>query len=97
MVSDKAEKNKKINLKSGRYIRFEAESRLARVNEEYDLLRKFSNFHYCSMVNADATIIGIMLTGIVREPREKEKNLSGSPRLEKIQNDDSLNISEEER
>ena len=56
MVTDKAEKDKKINLKPGRYIRFEAESRLARVNEEYDLLRKFSNFHYCSMINPDATI-----------------------------------------
>lgn len=56
MVSDKAEKDKKINLKPGRYIRFEAESRLARVNEEYDLLRKFSNYHYCSMINSDATI-----------------------------------------
>lgn len=56
MVSEKAEKDKSINLKPGRYIRIEAESRLARVDEEYDLLRKFSNFHYCSMTNPDATI-----------------------------------------
>ena len=56
MVSEKAEKDKKINLKPGRYVRVEAESRIARVDEEYDLLRKFANFHYSSMVCSDATI-----------------------------------------
>lgn len=56
MVSDKAEKDKKINLKPGRYIRFEAESRIAKVNEEYDLLRKFSNYHFSSMANDSAVI-----------------------------------------
>ena len=56
MVAEKAEKNKKINLKPGRYVRIEAETRLARVDEEYDLLRKFSNFHFSSIVNSGATI-----------------------------------------
>ena len=46
MVSEKAEKDKRIKLKAGRYIRVESDSRLARVDEEYDLLRKFANFHY---------------------------------------------------
>jgi len=46
MVAEKAEKNKKINLKPGRYVRIEADTRLARVDEEYDLLRKFFNFHF---------------------------------------------------
>ena len=49
MVAEKAQKDKKINLKPGRYIRIEADTRLARVDEEYDLLRKFSNFHYSSI------------------------------------------------
>lgn len=31
MVSEKAEKDKKINLKAGRYVRKESDSRLARV------------------------------------------------------------------
>lgn len=31
MVSEKAEKDKKINLKAGRYVRIESDSRLARV------------------------------------------------------------------
>ncbi|WP_051200888.1 RNA-binding domain-containing protein [Butyrivibrio sp. XPD2002] len=56
MVAEKAEKDKKINLKPGRYVRIEADTRLARVDEEYDLLRKFSNFHYSSIVSTGATI-----------------------------------------
>ncbi len=56
MVSEKAEKDKKINLKAGRYVRKESDSRLARVDEEYDLLRKFANFHYSSLTNTDICI-----------------------------------------
>ena len=56
MVAEKAEKDKKVKLKPGRYVRIEAETRLARVDEEYDLLRKFSNFHYSSIVSTSATI-----------------------------------------
>ena len=56
MVAEKAERDKKINLKPGRYVRIEADTRLARVDEEYDLLRKFSNFHFSSIVNSGATI-----------------------------------------
>lgn len=46
MVSEKAEKDKEIKLRAGRYVRIEAETRLARVDEEYDLLRKFSNYQH---------------------------------------------------
>ncbi|MBE5844482.1 MAG: AAA family ATPase [Butyrivibrio sp.] len=56
MVAEKAEKDKKVNLKPGRYVRIEADTRLARVDEEYDLLRKFSNFHFSSIVSSGATI-----------------------------------------
>lgn len=56
MVSEKAERDKKIKLKAGRYVRIEADTRLARVDEEYDLLRKFANFHYSSLTNSDATL-----------------------------------------
>ena len=56
MVAEKAERDKKINLKPGRCVRIEADTRLARVDEEYDLLRKFSNFHFSSIVNSGATI-----------------------------------------
>ena len=56
MVSEKAEKNKRINLKPERYVRVESDTRLARVDEEYDLLRKFANYHFSSLINADATI-----------------------------------------
>ena len=56
MVSEKAERDKRIGLKAGRYVRIESESRLARVAEEYDLLRKFANYHFSSMTNDDATV-----------------------------------------
>ncbi|MCR4908587.1 MAG: putative DNA binding domain-containing protein [Lachnospiraceae bacterium] len=56
MVAEKAEKNKRINLKPGRYVRVESDTRLARVDEEYDLLRKFSNFHFSSIVSTGASI-----------------------------------------
>lgn len=56
MVSDRAERDKKIHLKAGRYVRVEADSRLARVDEEFDLLRKFSNYHFSSISNTDATV-----------------------------------------
>ena len=56
MVSEKAERDKRINLKPGRYVRIESDTRLARVDEEYDLLRKFANFHFSSLTNSDATI-----------------------------------------
>lgn len=56
MVSEKAENDKKIGLLPGRYIRIEAQSRLARVDEEYDLLRKFANFHFTSLTNQEATL-----------------------------------------
>lgn len=56
MVSEKAEKDKEIKLRAGRYVRIEAETRLARVEMEYDLLRKFSNYHFSSLTNREATI-----------------------------------------
>ena len=55
-VTEKAEKDKRIGLKPGRYIRYENESRLAKVDEEYDLLRKFSAYHFSSSVNLVATL-----------------------------------------
>ena len=55
-ISDKILNDKKFSLKPGRYIRIESESRLAKVNEEYDLLRKFSNYHFSSDVNENATL-----------------------------------------
>lgn len=56
MVSEKVSRNKNIKLKPGRYVRIEAETRLAHVDEEYDLLRKFANFHFSSIVNSSATL-----------------------------------------
>lgn len=55
-VTEKAEKDKRIALRPGRYIRYERDSRLAKVDEEYDLLRKFSAYHFSSSVNLTATL-----------------------------------------
>ncbi len=56
MVSEKAERNKEISLKAGRYVRIESETRLARVSEEYELLRKFADYHFSSEPSKSATL-----------------------------------------
>lgn len=66
MVSERAEKDKRIKLRAGRYVRIESESRLARVDEEYDLLRKFANYHYSSLTN-DLAIIDDLNVDYIRE------------------------------
>ncbi len=50
-VSEKALNDKKINLKPGRYVRIESDTKIARINEEYDLLRKFANYHFSSDIS----------------------------------------------
>lgn len=55
-VSDKILSSKEISLKPGRYVRIESDSRIAKINEEYDLLRKFSNYHFSSEVSNEATL-----------------------------------------
>ena len=42
-TSDKAESDKDISLKAGRYIRVKRDSRLPNFKEEYELLRKFAH------------------------------------------------------
>ncbi len=82
MVAEKAEKDKKINLKPGRYVRIEADTRLARVDEEYDLLRKFSNFHFSSIVNSGASIDDLS-TDLLREYFSKTSARQISDGMEK--------------
>lgn len=84
MVSEKAERDKKINLKAGRYIRIEADTRLARVDEEYDLLRKFAHFHFSSIASTDATVDDLNLD-LMREYLSvtSERQISGQ--LSKIE------------
>ncbi|MBQ9609153.1 MAG: AAA family ATPase [Lachnospiraceae bacterium] len=82
MVAEKAERDKKINLKPGRYVRIESDSRLARVDEEYDLLRKFSNFHFTSIVSSGATVDDLDID-ILREYISKTSSRQISDRLEK--------------
>lgn len=91
MVSEKAEKDKKINIKPGRYVRIEAESKLARVDQEYDLLRKFSNFHFSSLVNEDACIDDLD-TDLIREYIFKTSNREIMNNLSKAQMAKSLNL-----
>lgn len=47
---------KKLKVKPARYIRVEAITRKAMVDEEYDLIRKFANYHFTSQVNRYASI-----------------------------------------
>lgn len=55
-TSDKAERDKTICLKAGRYIRVGRESRLPNALEEFELLKKFANFSFSSSLNDTATI-----------------------------------------
>ena len=55
-TSDKAENDKNIRLKAGRYIRVKRDSRLPNFKEEYELLRKFANDVFSSNLNETATL-----------------------------------------
>ncbi len=55
-TSDKAEKDKEIKLKVGRYIRIGRDSRLPNSTEEFELLKKFANYSFSSSLNDTATI-----------------------------------------
>lgn len=91
MVGEKAEKDKKVNIKPGRYVRIEAESKLARIDQEYDLLRKFSNFHFSSLVNEDACIDDLN-TDLIREYIFKTSDREVMNNLSKVQMAKSLNL-----
>ena len=80
-VSGKAESE--YSIKPGRYVRLEGESRIAKVNEEYDLLRKFSNYHFSTMINEDASIDDIDLS-ILREYLEKTSDRTISVNISKL-------------
>ncbi len=55
-TSDRAEKDKNILLKPGRYIRVKRDSRLPNYREEFELLKKFSDYTFSSALNETATI-----------------------------------------
>ena len=55
-TSDKAESDKDISLKAGRYIRVKRDSRLPNFKEEYELLRKFAHDVFSSNLNETATL-----------------------------------------
>ena len=55
-TSDKAENDKDISLKAGRYIRVRRDSRLLNFKEEYELLRKFAHDVFSSNLNETATL-----------------------------------------
>lgn len=91
MVSEKAEKDKRINLKPGRYVRVESDTRLSRVDEEYDLLRKFANYHFSSLTNADATIDDLDVD-FIREYLAQTSNREIMDTLDKTQMAKSLGL-----
>ncbi len=80
-VLEKAEKDKTINLKRGRYVRVERDSRLASIKEEFELLKKFSDYHFTEERSNLATIDDLDVD-YIREylnastDRENTKNLS---------------------
>lgn len=91
MVNEKSERDKRINLKPGRYVRIESDSRLARVDEEYDLLRKFANFHFSSLTNADAVIDNLNID-FMREYLSRTSDRDITDTLDKLQIAKLLNL-----
>ena len=55
-TDEKAEKDKKIGLKAGRYIRIRRDSRKPNKREEFELLKKFADSHFTSELNETATL-----------------------------------------
>ena len=55
-TTEKAEKDKSIGLKSGRYIRVSRDSTLPNTTEEFELLKKFANYNFSSSLNQIATL-----------------------------------------
>ncbi len=55
-TSVKAERDKGIRLRAGRYIRVRRDTRLPNKREEFELLKKFADFHFSSELNETATI-----------------------------------------
>lgn len=90
-VSDKVVHDKRFSLKPGRYVRIESESKLASIIEEYDLLRKFSNYHFSSDVNSVATIDDLDYD-YMREYLKQTSNRSLSDTLTKREIATMLNL-----
>ena len=55
-TDERPENGKKIGLKAGRYIRVRRDSRLPNRREEFELLKKFADFHFTSELNETATL-----------------------------------------
>ncbi|XVG96223.1 RNA-binding domain-containing protein [Eubacteriales bacterium KG125] len=81
-TSERAEKDKDIRLKAGRYIRVGRDSRLPNPTEEFELLKKFANFSFSSNLNDTATIDDLsyeymkeylLQTGAKKDIREMSK------------------------
>ncbi|EFM64245.1 divergent AAA domain protein [Peptostreptococcus stomatis DSM 17678] len=81
-TSEKAEKDKDIKLKAGRYIRVGRDSRLPNPTEEFELLKKFAGFSFSSNLNDTATIDDLsyeymkeylLQTGAKKDIREMSK------------------------
>jgi predicted HTH transcriptional regulator len=55
-TSEKAQNDKNIKLKAGRYIRINRDSKFPNPTEEFELLKKFTDFSFTSNLNSTATI-----------------------------------------
>ena len=55
-TTEKAEKDKDIHLKVGRYIRVTRDFKLPNTTEEFGLLKKFANYSFSSSLNKTATL-----------------------------------------
>ncbi len=90
-VTEKAEKDKTINLKRGRYVRIERDSRLATVREEFELLKKFANYHFSEELSNVATLDDIDVD-YIREYLVATSNRNNTSILSKYEMAKNMNL-----
>lgn len=90
-VNEKAEKDKEISLKSGRYIRNDFETRIAKVPEEYELIKKFANYTFDEDINNSATIDDLSID-YIKEYLNKTSNRLINKNLDKLELANALKL-----
>lgn len=90
-VDNRAEKDKDINIKPGRYIRNDFETKIANVSEEYELIKKFANYYFDEDTNNNATIDDLNIDNI-KEFLNKTSNRLINEKLTKVELAKALNL-----
>ena len=89
MVSDKA--YHECKLRPGIYVRIEADTRLCTPTEQFNLFKKFSDYHFTSIANSDATFDDLD-EDIIQEYIHNSTNKNVLTNLSKKETAQALNL-----